>query len=138
MSYLEVALLCVVVLGVSAVIAGWVFKQDTEAEDRKRGAVKLSSTLSGLGLVKIPEFLMDYAVNDWSGMAKKMSDLGRLLLASGDDVVLREFEKVLDRLLTARLSSDVGRAYVSAKLSDAVKASDPSVVKDAPKAGIVS
>ena len=137
MSYLEVALMCVIVLGASAAVAGWLFKADTEREDRKRGAIKLSSTLSSLGLVEIPEFFMDYAVDDWSGMAKKMADLGKLLLSSGEDTVLREFEKVLDSLLTARLSSDVGRAYIAAKLSDAVKASDPSVVKEAPKAGIM-
>jgi len=134
MSLLEVVLLCIVLAGVSYAIVAWAFKKDTEKEDRRRGAAKLASVLSRLGLKKIPEFLVDYSVGDYSGMTKKIADLAKLFL-DGQDAVLVEFEAVFDSLLAAKLSSETGRAYVAAKLTDAAKAKDVAVVQDAPKAG---
>ena len=133
MSPMEVVLSCVVAAGVCFVVARFLFKKDTEKEERRRGAARLASVLSGLGLKKLPEFLIDYSVGDYSGMSKKIAELAKLFV-EGEAAVLKEFAVVFDSLLDAKLSSESGRAYVAAKLADAAKESDVSVVQDAPKA----
>ena len=133
MTVLEVVLVCVVSAAVACGLAVWLFKKDTEKEGRRRAAAKLAGVLSALGLVKIPDFLIDYSVGDYSGMTKKIADLAKLFL-DGSDAVVKEFEVVFDRLLEARLSSEAGRALVAAKLADAAREGDPSVVEEAPQA----
>ncbi len=136
MTLLEIILLCAFLALASYCVVRWCFQKDTEVEDRRRGAAKLAAKLSNLGLKKTPEFLMDYSVGDYSGMGKKIADLARLFL-DGDDAVTSEFSQVFDGLLAAKLSTDTGRAYIAAKLTDAAKQTDTSVVKDAPVAGVV-
>jgi hypothetical protein len=136
MSTLEIVLICIVAAGVAYAVVAQLFKKDTEVENRRRGAAKLASVLSGLGLKKLPEFLVDYSVGDYSGMAKKIVDTAKLFL-DGQDAVIKEFEQVFESLLAAKLSTEPGRAYIAAKLTDAAKETDPSVVKDAPVAGTV-
>ena len=136
MSVLEVVLVCVVGAAVACGLAVWLFKKDTEKEERRRGAARLAGVLSSLGLKKLPELLVDYSVGDYSGMAKKIAETAKLFVA-GEAAVLEEFERVFESLLNARLSSEAGRAYVAAKLADAAKKSDPSVVKEAPKPSVL-
>ena len=50
----------------------WLFTKDTEIENRRRGAAKLAAKLQAIGLRKLPEFLIDYSVGDYSGMANKI------------------------------------------------------------------
>ena len=111
----------------------WLFKKDTNREERRRAAASLAMVLSNLGLVRIPKFLVDYSVGDWSGMGKGLIELARVFVA-GEAAVLEEFAVVFDRLLEARLKSDAGRAFIAAKLADAVRFGDPSSVEDAPQA----
>jgi len=128
---LNLVVYVVAALAVGYVVSQWLFKKDTEIEDRRRGAARLAGVLSSLGLKKTPEFLIDYSVGDYSGMGKKVKQLAELFLA-GSDAVVAEFGQVFDGVLTAKLKTEAGRAFVAAKLSDAARASDPSVVKDAP------
>jgi hypothetical protein len=121
----------VAAVAVGYIVAQFLFKKDTEIEDRRRGAARLAGVLSSLGLKKTPEFLIDYSVGDYSGMGNKVRRLAELFL-SGPDAVVAEFEQVFDGVLAAKLKTEAGRAFVAAKLADAALASDPSVVTNAP------
>lgn len=131
MSLLEITLIGVILSSVAYAVVRWAFKEDTEIENRRRGAAKLAVILSNLGLKKIPAFLIDYSVGDYSGMAVKVIELTKLFL-EGEDAVVEEFQQVFDGVLSAKLRTDAGRAFIAAKLSDAVKLGDPTVVKEAP------
>ncbi len=97
--------------------AKWLVKADTRVEERRRAAAKMAGALSGLGLVKIPEFLIDYSVGDYSGMGDKFVSTTELFL-SGEAAVLAEFEQVFERVLSAKLATEPGRAYLAVKLQD--------------------
>lgn len=116
--------------------AKWLFKKDTEIENRRRGAARLAACLKAYGLVRIPEFLIDYSVGDYSSMAEKIKQLSELFV-SGDSVVITELDVVYEKVLAEKLKTEAGRALVASKLTDAVKDTDPRVVSSAPKPGIV-
>ena len=111
--------------------AKWLFQKDTEREDRRRGAAKLAAVLQTYGLKKTPEFLVDYSVGDYSGMAHKIADLSRLFL-DGEEHVVKEFQHVFERVLEAKLRSKEGRAYVAAKLAELDKPADPKPESPSP------
>jgi hypothetical protein len=113
-------LILVLVPLVGFLAAKWLFQKDTEVENRRRGAANLAGVLQTYGLKKTPEFLIDYSVGDYSGMAHKISDLARLFL-DGEEHVVKEFQHVFDRVLEAKLQSAEGRAYIAAKLSETAK-----------------
>ena len=136
MTWLEIALTCVVAAGVAYVVGSWLFKMDEKAEDTKRMMIKLSGALRGVGLQKIPELLEDVVVGDWSKIIHNVKELVQLF-TSNEEAVLVEFGKVFDNLLAAKLKTETGRAYIAAKLEDATKETDVSVVKDAVKATVV-
>ena len=111
--------------------AKWLFRKDTEIEDRRRGAAKLAASLKAYGLVRIPDFLIDYSVGDYSGMAEKMKQLAEMFL-SGEEAVVTELDGVYERVLAQKLKTEAGRALVASKLADAKKVDDVSSVQDAP------
>lgn len=111
--------------------AKWLFKKDTEVENRRRGAAKLAACLKSYGLVRIPEFLIDYSVGDYSGMAEKIEALAEMFLA-GEEAVVKEFDTVFERVLVEKLKTEAGRALIAAKLADATMPEDPTVVQTAP------
>jgi len=111
--------------------AKWLFQKDTEIENRRRGAAKLAASLKAYGLMKIPDFLIDYSVGDYSGMAVKMQQLAETFVA-GETAVITELDAVYERVLAEKLKTETGRALVAAKLVDAKKATDPGVVNSAP------
>jgi hypothetical protein len=115
--------------------AKWLFQKDTEIEDRRRGAAKLASSLRAYGLTKIPDFMIDYSVGDYSGMAMKIKALAEMF-AQGEAGVISEFDQVFDKVLGEKLKSEAGRAFIAAKLSDVVKPADPASVKNAPTATV--
>lgn len=127
----------IVAVGAAYAIGKWLFKKDTEMENRRRAAAKLAAKLQEFGLKKTPEFLIDYSVGDYSGMAKKIHDLAELFL-SGEQHVLAELDDVYQNVLAAHLKTEAGRALLAAKLQDAVKDSDPSSVQNAPSAQVSS
>jgi hypothetical protein len=115
----------------------FLFKKDTEKENRRRGAAKLAGVLRAQGLRKTPQFLEDYAVGDYSGMAETIKELVKLFVNDGSDAVVAEFSQVFESVLAAKLGTETGRAYVAAKLEDATKVTDASTIQEAPKAATV-
>lgn len=111
--------------------AKWLFKKDTVVENRRRGAARLAACLKAYGLVRIPEFLIDYSVGDYSGMAEKIKGLAEMFLA-GEEAVVKEFDAVYDRVLVEKLKTEAGRALIASKLADATKPEDATVVQEAP------
>ena len=128
---MEIVLLCLLCAGVLFAVVRWLFRVDEKIEDRRRAAAKLAGVLSALGLKKTPAFLIDYSVGDYSGMANKIKDLAELFLA-GEEAVVVEFAQVFEGCLKAKLATETGRAFIAAKLEDAVKDRDVSAVKNAP------
>ena len=130
----------VVILSLIAAVgflgAKWAFKKDTVIEDRRRGAALLAASLTSYGLVRIPAFLIDYSVGDYSGMADKMKRLAEMFL-EGESTVITEFDAVYERVLREKLRTEAGRALVASKLSDAKQTGDVSAVQDAPVASVV-
>ena len=123
--------LCVCVPLLAYFLVKWFCTKDTEAENRRRAAAKLASKLQAIGLRKLPEFLIDYSVGDYSGMANKIHALSELFLA-GDEPVLAEVDTVFRNVLDAKLKTDEGRAFIAAKLAEATKAVAPVVAAAAP------
>jgi hypothetical protein len=105
------------------------FQKDTEAENRRREAAKLAAVLTNYGLVKTPAFLIDYSVGDYSGMIHKIADMARLF-GEGEEAVVKEFDKVYERILDAKLKTEAGRTLIAVKLADARQGSDPSAVQN--------
>lgn len=110
----------------------WLFKKDTEMENRRRAAFHLAATLKASGLKRIPEFLGDYAVGDYSGMYEKIHDLAKLSLAGGDAAVMQEFEKVFDNVFAAKMMTEAGRAALLAKMGVAIVPPAPAPEPVAP------
>ena len=106
--------------------AKWLFRKDTEKENRRRAAAQMAATLKGLGLKQIPTFLVDYSVGDYSGMANSIGDTARLFL-SGEEAVVNEFKEVFANLLAAKLKTEEGRLVIAAKLAEAQAAAAPKV-----------
>ena len=134
-----ISLVQLVILGlivaVCALVAVWLFRKDTEVENRRRAAAKLAAALTSYGMVKIPAFLIDYSVGDYSGMAEKVKNLAEMA-ASGEDVVIKELDQVFERVLVQKLKTEAGRAWIAAKLADAVQPTDPVTVQTAPVATV--
>jgi len=132
---LNTLVILVLIAAVGFLGAKWLFKKDTETEDRRRGAAKLAASLKAYGLVRIPDFLIDYSVGDYSGMAEKMKTLAEMFL-SGEEAVVTELDSVYERVLSQKLTTEAGRALVASKLVDAKKETDPDVVNSAPTPAI--
>jgi hypothetical protein len=107
-------------------VVKWVFTKDTESEKRKKAANRMAGTLRSAGLRHLPEFLEDYAVGDWSGMAKKVYMIAEMI-NGGEEVVLTELNTVFGRVLEAKLATEEGRAFLSAKLKEVTVPAVPAV-----------
>ena len=128
----------VIAVGVGFVAVRWLFQKDTEQEERRRAAFHLAATLKGLGLTKIPEFLGDYAVGDYSGMAKRIYDFAKMVTDGGEEAVLKEFSRVFDNVLSSKLGSEEGRALIQSRLQDASSRAKDVEAAEAAKAGSVA
>lgn len=84
------------------VVSKFLYKKDTEVEDRRRAAFKVAASLQQKGLTVLPAFLEDYAVGDYSGMAKKLKDAA--VTMSNPAAVEAEFATVFNKLLQAKLN----------------------------------
>lgn len=118
MSPTELALLCIVLVGAAIAAGKLVFKKDTEVEDRRRGAGQLAIALGKYGLKRIPAFLVDYSVGDYSGCGKKIKDLAELFL-HGEEAIVKEFDTVFKTVLFNKMQTAEGRAFVQAVLKEA-------------------
>ncbi len=115
--------LCVCVPLLAFFIGKWLFGKDTEIENRRRSAAKLAAKLQSIGLKKTPDFLIDYSVGDYSGMANKIHMLADLFL-SGDEPVLAEVDTVFRNVFESKLKTEEGRAWIAAKLAEVTKAAE--------------
>lgn len=132
MSILEIVLASVLAVVLGSIVVAWLFRKDTAIENRRRGAIKLASMLRGYGLKRIPAILEAYGVGDYSGIVHEVADTVRLFEA-GPDAVTKEFEQVFDAVLSVKLQTEAGRAFIAAKLTDAIKPADASAIQGAPK-----
>ena len=101
-------------------------REGHRGREPSRAAAKLAAKLQELGLRKTPEFLIDYSVGDYSGMANKIHTLAELFL-DGDGPVLAEVDSVFRNVLDAKLKTEEGRAFIAAKLAEVTKAVAPVV-----------
>lgn len=114
-------LIAVGVVALGFVVGRWLYQKDTEVEDRRRAALKISAALREKGLSRVGDFLEDYAVGDYSGMLKKLKDTAVVL--STDAGLQSEFAAVFDKLLAEKLAdpaeaADIAKAAVKASDSD--------------------
>lgn len=100
--------------------AQWLFKKDTEVEERRRAAGRLASSLREMGFRELPEFFIDYSVGDYSGMCYKLKQLSEKMFA-GEKAVMAELDTVFDKLLEIKLNTPEGRSQVKAKFDEATK-----------------
>lgn len=118
-----------IVLGIAVgayFLSQYAFGAGNRQEDRRRAAAELAAKLKSLGLVQIPDLLLDYSVGDYGGMAAHIMQVSKLFLG-GEEAVLQEFAKVFERLLDAKLATEEGRAIIKAKLDAATTAAnDPT------------
>lgn len=94
------------------------FKKDTEREARQRAAQQLGSKLQAMGLKRIPDLLFDYAIQDYSGIAKNVHEVSRTFL-NGEEAVLAEFDQVYKNVLSAKLKNPEGLAYLESQIAEA-------------------
>lgn len=112
--------LCIMAPALAYFLVKWAFQKDTEIENRRKAAAKLAATLKAYGLDRIPNFLFDYSVGDYSGMLNEIHKLAELFNESAD-LVVKEFDAVFDNVLSIKLATADGRAAIAAKLADAAK-----------------
>ena len=106
-------IIIVALIGVCGWLAGkWLFKKDTEIENRRRAAAQLANKLSEMGFKELPVFFLDYAVGDYSSMAFKLTELARTMM-SGEKAILAELDDVFSKLLQIKLATQEGRFQVS-------------------------
>lgn len=78
-------------VAIVAVLAGrWVYSKDTVVEERRKRAIKVASVYEAAGLTHAAEFLTNYAVGDYSGMAKTLDKVYHLLDSPDAPVKLLE------------------------------------------------
>lgn len=132
---IEIVLAVIVFLGLGYSGVKWLYKKDTEIENRRREAVKIAGVLESLGCPRLADLFADYSVGDYSGMGEHIKNLFQIL-TSGQAGIIQEFELVFSRCLEAKLGNTEGRAFIAARLADAVTDADTSAAKDAPKATV--
>jgi len=93
-------LMGVVVVLVAALAGRFLYKKDTEIEERRRAANRLAGVLRAGGLEYVPDFLEDYGVGDYSGMAKTIHKAA--LLLENPKHAEELFDKAVDKVLAAR------------------------------------
>lgn len=125
-------IVCIVLAALAAYFAAkWLFRKDTEIENRRRRAVELSAKLTGLGFKSMAELFMDYAVGDYSGMFSKMAMVVEKLRGNDKDV-LADLSDVFDNLLKMKLACQEGRALVKAELESVERMLAPAAPPVAP------
>lgn len=76
-------LLAVVVVLVGVIAGRWLYSKDDKIEQRRKRAIKVAGVYGAAGFVHIEEFLTNYAVGDYSGMACTLDKAYHLLDAPG-------------------------------------------------------
>lgn len=109
-----------VMAAVLAVIAGvWLFRKDTEIENRRRNMIDVAAKLEAYGLVELPAILKDYAVGDYSGVAYRIREMVRKF--ADPKQLLAEFDEVFSRVGAMKAKTPEGVAAIKALLPAEVK-----------------
>jgi hypothetical protein len=119
------------VIVVGAVVGAWLFRKDTAQEKRRRGAAQLAGVLSRYGLKRIPEFLLNYSVGDYSGAAKNIMDWVKLFTEGGESEIIKEFDDVFSRVFEVKLMNPEARAYIQSRI-DQTKVAASSTAASSP------
>ena len=112
--------------------AKWLFKKDTEIENRRRAAGQLAAKLREMGFVELPELFIDYSVGDYSGLGYKIKLVAQKMM-SGEKAVLAEIGDVFDKLLKLKLATQEGRVLVKSELESMEKMLAPAVPAPVPE-----
>jgi hypothetical protein len=99
----------IVVSSVLAVFVGaFIFRKDTEKENRRKAAIAGSQVASSFGLTHLPKLLTCYAVGDYSGIAHEVKELAKLSL---NPVLLQaEMDSVLAAVVQKKAATPEGKA----------------------------
>ena len=125
----ESVLVGIVILLIAGIVGRFLYKKDTEKEDQRRAANRLAGFLRAGGLQYIPEFLEDYGVGDYSGMAKIIKKAAALL--DHEDVAKALFTKTVERVLAAKAGEEATKPKESTPATDAALAAAKKKVADA-------
>lgn len=107
----------VVAVLVGREVGRWLFGQNATLMQKKRAAQVLAGKLRAAGLKWIPALLEDFAVGDVQDMVEKIHDLAKLVEA-GSDAIEKELEATYESVLTRKLASPEGLAYIKAKIAE--------------------
>ena len=103
---------------------GWLlFGADSRIEDRRRRAIELSGKLRQVGFTKLPVFLEDYAVGDYSGMVRSIKELHDIMHDPAQRAA--ELDRVVKLVLEMKFKDPEQRAAVL-KLVDDLKSATES------------
>lgn len=111
-TFLQIAL---VVLG-GLVLGRFVYRKDTEIENRRREAINVASAARGFGLEKIPDLLISYAVGDYSGIAYSLKQAAKL--ATNEKELLAELDGAFQKILAKKLETPEGVVELEKKLAE--------------------
>jgi hypothetical protein len=106
----------VVAVLVGREVGKWLFGQNAKLMEKKRAAQVLSGKLRAAGLKWIPSLLEDFAVGDVQDMVEKIHDLAKLVDA-GSDAIEKELQATYENVLSAKLATPEGLAYLKAKIA---------------------
>jgi len=128
-------IVCIVLaIAASYFAARWLFRKDTEIEDRRRKAIELSAKLTAMGFKSMAQLFQDYAVGDYSGMFSKMAMVVEKLRGNDKDI-LADLSDVFDNLMKMKLATQEGRALVRSELESVERMLSPAApVASAPVA----
>jgi len=111
-------------------VGKWLFGTNEKLMTKKRAAQKLAGILRDNGLRLLPALLEDFAVGDVQDMVEKIHDVCKIVDA-GSDAILKELEQTYENVLTRKLATPEGLAYIKARIAEVEAA--PAPVPEAPK-----
>lgn len=117
-------------IGVTA-LAAWMggkllFQKDTEIEARRKAAIDLASVFSQEGFRRLPQFVTNYAVGDYSGMVHEIKSAARDF--RDPTVLAAELQAVFDKQLERRIKDPETRQALYDKI-EKLKAAFPPAEK---------
>jgi hypothetical protein len=115
----EQIIMIVSVCVAAAALGVALFRVDTKIENRRRAAMKLAQILRDWGLKRVPAFLEDYAVGDYSGMLSKIRDTVELM--SDPKAVMLELEPVFETVLEQKLKDPAQRGPTLQRIEELKK-----------------
>ena len=125
------ALVMVGVLVVFALLGMLWANFDKKNEKRRKAFHTLAIKLREYGLTRLPEILEAYAIGDWSEFFRLLYKFADML-DDGEDVVLKDFDRVYETVQAKKLATPEGRALLKQKLSEYETPVVPTVVVTTP------